>query len=164
MPREKRPEFGRRVEEVLKEHGLSQRAQKTRTGIDHGIVGEWIDGWTPGHMDNIVKWVEGFGLDLNEWLVLAGFPPLPKSGVQVLMEGLLRLQHDYPTIRVPLPHFTGPPESLTVSHALDLLRQTEEKVLNELRSGQAELESGQQRTGHGNKTEHLDNVARMGRR
>lgn len=68
-----RPEFGEAVSSVLKEHGLSLRAARIRTGIDHVTLSDMAAGYVP-RLEQVERFATGFGLDVNKWRVLAGHP------------------------------------------------------------------------------------------
>lgn len=72
------PAFGEAVARVLDSHGLSLRAARIRTGIDHVTLSDMRAGYVP-RMEKVVQFARGFNLDVNEWLELAGFDPLPES-------------------------------------------------------------------------------------
>ncbi len=60
---------------VLAEHGLTLRGQRARTGLSHVTVMGMTQGYVP-EMQSVVKFARGFGLDVNEWLELAGYEPI----------------------------------------------------------------------------------------
>lgn len=62
---------------MLEEHGgMSYRAADTKTGVSYGTISNMAAGRVP-EMENIVKFAVGFGQDVNEWLRLAGYDPMP---------------------------------------------------------------------------------------
>jgi hypothetical protein len=76
---EVREEFGAAVKRVLAEHNQSFRGQRTRTGLAHVTVMNMAQGIVP-EMQTVVKFAAGFGLDVNEWLALAGYEPISSGG------------------------------------------------------------------------------------
>ncbi len=88
--------MGEAVQRVLNEHGLTRRGQRARTGLSHVTIGQMIDGF-PVQMDSVVAFARGFGLDVNEWLQMAGYDPIvaQKSGSEILVEGIKALQAEF---------------------------------------------------------------------
>lgn len=74
----------------MEEHGLSLRGQRPRTGLSHVTVQQMMDGVVP-QMESVVAFARGFGLNVNEWLELAGYEPIRPTPRQILGEGLLAL-------------------------------------------------------------------------
>lgn len=70
--------FGEEVLDVLKRHGATYRSQRQRTGLPHSTVVNWVQG-VPPTMEGVVSFARGFGLDVNEWLALAGYDPITPS-------------------------------------------------------------------------------------
>lgn len=76
MRRPHNPEFGTAVRQELDQRGLSLRSQRRYTGINHMSMHEWVSGFPPAHIDQILVFCRAFGLPANEWLELAGFEPI----------------------------------------------------------------------------------------
>jgi transcriptional regulator with XRE-family HTH domain len=70
-----RPEFGERVKAELEKRGLSLRAARIRTGIDHVTLSDMAAGYVP-RLEQVERFAIGFGLPINEWRLLAGFEPV----------------------------------------------------------------------------------------
>lgn len=70
--------FAEAVQRVLSEHENSLRSQRQRTGLAHSTVLNWMNGTKP-QMEAVIQFAEGFGLDVNEWLALAGHHPIPAA-------------------------------------------------------------------------------------
>ena len=66
------------VQAVLDERGLTQRGQRSRTGVSHVTVQGMLNGVVP-QMETVAAFARGFGLDVNEWLELAGYEPVEPS-------------------------------------------------------------------------------------
>lgn len=64
--------FAEAVQQVLDERGLTLRSQRQRTGLAHSTILTWLQGVRP-RMEAVIQWANGFGLDVNEWLELAGY-------------------------------------------------------------------------------------------
>ena len=80
--------FGSAVARVLDEHRLGKRQQTVRTGIDHVTVGKMLDGIIPS-LETVEKFARGFGLDVNEWRLLAGFPKVESGGLTQKLDAML---------------------------------------------------------------------------
>lgn len=68
-------ERGAEVRALLEAHGFNARSQRARTGINHVTMGNMLNGYAVD-MTTVVRFAQGFNLDLNEWLAKFGFPPL----------------------------------------------------------------------------------------
>lgn len=81
--------FAERVQQLLNKHGLSLRGQRVRTGVSHVTVQAMLQGVVP-QMETVVAWAQGFGEDVNEWLILAGYepirPPTPAAAARQLLD------------------------------------------------------------------------------
>lgn len=128
MPKSPNLELAEAVKRILAEHGLSLRGQRARTGIDHVTVLGMTNGIVPNE-GTIIRFARGFGLDINEWLELAGYERLPETGAERLYRGIRDLQRRFGyTLSVD---FMGGPESLTVEQAEKLLAMLEEEYEKE---------------------------------
>jgi len=134
MPEYSKPEFGEAVRRVLQEHGLTLRAQRIRTGIDHTTMKSMCDG-IPGRLEKIEQFARAFSLDLNEWRRLAGYEPVEdatcRQAVNALdwfMEQFRRIQQAYPHLFIPLPSFQGGAQNLTMLGAEKAIRAIEEGI------------------------------------
>lgn len=72
MRRRVSPEFGEAVQRVLKEHNLSDRGAQYKTEINRTTMSEMRNGYVP-QLEQVIRFAKGFGLDVNEWLALAGY-------------------------------------------------------------------------------------------
>jgi transcriptional regulator with XRE-family HTH domain len=72
------PEFGEWVTRLFQEHGLSLRAARIRTGIDHVTLSDMAAGYVP-RLEQVERLADGFGLDVNEVRERAGYPPVRTS-------------------------------------------------------------------------------------
>ena len=92
MPR-RSEKFGEAVSRLLDERGLSLRAQRLWTGIDHDTAALMRQGVVP-RMDKVIQFAQGLGLEINEWLVLAGYDPLEPGWDpdRALMAGIRRIR------------------------------------------------------------------------
>jgi hypothetical protein len=70
--------FGAAVRHELDSRGLSLRQTRIRTGIDIDTVGRMRAGDVP-RIDKVIAFARGLKLDVNEWLVLAGYDPVEPS-------------------------------------------------------------------------------------
>lgn len=68
-------ERGAEVRALLEAHGFNARSQRARTGINHVTMGNMLNGYAVD-MTTVVRFAQGFNLDLNVWLEKFGFPPL----------------------------------------------------------------------------------------
>lgn len=84
------PPFGEAVAAVLSEHGLSDRAAQYRTGIDRITMADMRNGYVP-RLEQVERFARGFGLDVDEWRVNAGYEPVLPAGVHRLQQGLQEL-------------------------------------------------------------------------
>ena len=87
MPKPSNQQLAEAVKRILAEHNLSLRGQRARTGIDHVTMLGMTNGIVPNE-GTIIRFARGFGLDINEWLELAGYERLPESGPERLLRGL----------------------------------------------------------------------------
>jgi hypothetical protein len=104
---------GEAVDRVIREHGLSLRQARIRTGIDIDTLGRMRSGEVV-RMDKVVAFARGFRLPVNEWLELYGYEPVEDTAAEATLDGadtfyeeFRRLQADYPHLPIPLPHFSG---------------------------------------------------------
>lgn len=67
-----REDFGERVRQVLGK--MSLRGAMLKTGIDHTVIGKMRMGFVP-RSETVIRFARGFGLGVNEWLVLCGYEP-----------------------------------------------------------------------------------------
>ena len=78
MPVRVSEEFGAEVRARLKGKGWSYRRATIATGIDHGTIGMMASGVVP-KKGVVIDWATHFGEDVNKWLVLAGYDPIPEE-------------------------------------------------------------------------------------
>lgn len=71
-------EFGEEVAEKLKQKGWSYRRAKIATGIDHYTIGEMASGVVP-KKGAVIDWAQALHENVNKWLVLAGYDPIPEE-------------------------------------------------------------------------------------
>lgn len=64
------------VEEAMTRHGLSLRGMEYKTGINHTTILQMKNGRVPSK-GIVIDLAVGLGEDVNKWLELAGYPPLP---------------------------------------------------------------------------------------
>jgi lambda repressor-like predicted transcriptional regulator len=69
-------QFGEEVRKRLEQHGWSFRGATIATGIDYGTIGNMASGMVP-RKGVIVDWAIALKEDVNWWLELAGYPPIP---------------------------------------------------------------------------------------
>lgn len=126
------PEFGEAVKRVLDEHGLSLRGQKIRTGIDHMTMKDMCDGLRP-RLEKVEQFARAFGLDVNEWRELAGYPRVEEGDPDRLAAQLIKVlggasseeDEDFGDIRAS--DGAGNPDDLKVLRAVErLLRNRRE--------------------------------------
>jgi hypothetical protein len=61
---------------VFEQHGRpSLQSARIRTGIDHDTLSRMKKGDVP-RIDKVIDFARGFRLNVNEWLELAGYPPV----------------------------------------------------------------------------------------
>lgn len=75
---EKHTPFAAAVKRVIKEHGATYRSQRARTRVPHSTIVGWMQGIPPS-MGGVIAFARGFGLDVNEWLELAGYERLEEA-------------------------------------------------------------------------------------
>src|SRR3954452_16931856 len=94
MPRSSK-RFGEAVCRVLDERGLSLRAQRALTGIDHDTASQMRQGVVP-RMDKVIQFARALGQNVNEWLELAGYQPIEPEWDpdRALMVGIRRIQEE----------------------------------------------------------------------
>lgn len=129
------PAFGDAVRRLLESHGLSLRAARIRTGIDHVTLSDMAAGYVP-RVEQVEKLARGFGLDVNQWRELAGYPrvegdPSPES----VLADLGALSDELPP-DVPRVTREPDPESVEVrAHTgLDRLSPADQRVYVEIMS------------------------------
>lgn len=69
-------EFGKAVRQKLEEKGWSFRRATIASGVTYGTIGNMAAGMVPGR-DHIIDWAVALGEDVNYWLKLAGYEPIP---------------------------------------------------------------------------------------
>jgi len=106
---------------------MSNRGADRKTQVNYVTIGRMAEGYVP-EMESVVKFAQGFGLDVNEWLELAGYervedPAMKQAldAVSVLMRGLRELQAEFPGQVVPIPRFPGDARSLTLEQVRSVL-------------------------------------------
>lgn len=57
------------------------RAADLKTGVNYNTISRMASGFVP-EMESVVRFARGFGLDVNEWLELAGYPRI-ESGMRL---------------------------------------------------------------------------------
>jgi transcriptional regulator with XRE-family HTH domain len=71
-------QFGEAVSELLDARGLSLRAAALKTGVDHTTISQMRSGMIP-KKGIIIDWAVGLGEEINHWLKLAGYEPIPEN-------------------------------------------------------------------------------------
>jgi len=74
-------EFGKAVQEKLRERGWSHQRAWIATTIPGATIGRMALGLVPGE-DHIIKWATALGENVNSWLELAGYDPIPEELVR----------------------------------------------------------------------------------
>lgn len=62
----------------MKERGWSYRRARIATGIDHGTIGDMATGVVP-RKGVVVDWAQTLKENVNWWLELAGYDPIPEN-------------------------------------------------------------------------------------
>jgi hypothetical protein len=70
------PEFGEKIAEALRERSWSHQRACVATGVPGATIGRMALGIVPG-ADHVIAWAQGIKQDINMWLVLAGYDPIP---------------------------------------------------------------------------------------
>ena len=68
--------FITRVEKILKEHNESHREAALRAGLDQQALNRYFKEHRRPHMHACILLADHFGINPNEFLQLAGYPPL----------------------------------------------------------------------------------------
>ena len=71
-------EFGRAVKRELEDRGWSYLRACVGTGIPGATIGRMAQGIVPG-ADHVIAWAKGLRQDINKWLTLAGYDPIPEE-------------------------------------------------------------------------------------
>lgn len=71
-------EFGEAVKQLMQARGLTNRGVTIKTSIDHGTVNNMRQGMVP-KKGVILDFALGLGENVNEWLVLCGYDPIPEE-------------------------------------------------------------------------------------
>jgi len=71
-------EFGKAVQEKLQKRGWSHQRAWINTTIPGATIGRMALGLVPGE-DHIIKWAKALGENINYWLQLAGYDPIPEE-------------------------------------------------------------------------------------
>lgn len=124
------PEFGEWVQALFRKHGLSLRAARIRTGIDHVTLSDMAAGYVP-RLEQIERLAAGFGLDANEVRERAGYPRISesdRSGADVLWDSLEQLQAENPEVSIPLPRLRGGWRNLTPEEAESIAADLRDKL------------------------------------
>ncbi|MBN1933945.1 MAG: helix-turn-helix transcriptional regulator [Anaerolineae bacterium] len=83
---------------LMAEHGLSHRQAALQAGLDRGAMYRFVDHGQRPSRDGVIALADSFGVNPNELLALAGYPPLAifetaLAGVPPDMRGVIdRLQ------------------------------------------------------------------------
>ena len=108
MPIRIDPAFGEAVTRVLAAHGVSLRGQRLRTGIDHMTMKDMKAGVIP-RLEKVEAFARGFGLEVNEWRVRAGYEPVAdgRPALERIREDVLSLTYDADLEDVRIDAFLG---------------------------------------------------------
>lgn len=71
-------EFGAAIKDRLEKRQWSYRRAAINTGLRYGTIGNMASGLIPGE-DHIIRWAEAIGENINYWLQLAGYRPIPEE-------------------------------------------------------------------------------------
>ncbi len=71
-------EFGHRMKEELERRGWSYQRACVASGVPTPTIGRMALGIVPGK-DHIINWAVAIQEPINEWLVLAGYDPIPEE-------------------------------------------------------------------------------------
>lgn len=117
-------ELGRRVKGLMA--GLDYREEGERMGLHFTTLYDLAKGRRKSR-ETMLKFARHFNQDENEWLVLAGHPPMQirESGADIFVRGLARLCAEFGPVQVHLNQGT---EALTPDDARKLLADLERKV------------------------------------
>lgn len=72
------PEFAATVRAVLAQHDSDPRRQQAQTGIHYVTIYDWLRG-APASLKAAVAFAKGFGLNVDEFIVLAGHEPIDSN-------------------------------------------------------------------------------------
>ena len=77
---------------------MSYRHADRKTGVNYATIGAMTMGQVP-EMESVVRFAQGFGLNVNEWLSLADYDPIwdPDAAITA---GLRLIAADYGEVRV----------------------------------------------------------------
>ncbi len=70
------PRFSEAISNTLAERGLTLRQAEYKTGIDHTTITRMANGIVPSR-GKVIEWAEGLDENINTWLELAGYEPIP---------------------------------------------------------------------------------------
>lgn len=111
--------FGDWVQSVLKERNLGYRQQTLYTGINHVTLMKMASGVVPA-METVIRFARGFGLDVNQVLRRAGYPPVntPAEYFWIRFGQLTDLCAAH-GVECPVPNFRGGSPALESYDAAD---------------------------------------------
>lgn len=69
-------QFGRAVNDIMERRNLSNRAAMRKTQIDYTTINNMRQGMVP-RKGVIVDWAIGLGENVNKWLLIAEYDPIP---------------------------------------------------------------------------------------
>jgi hypothetical protein len=75
-------DFGRAVQRELDDKGWSHQRACVATSIPSATIGRMALGIVPGE-DHIIRWAKGLRQPINQWLILAGYEPIPEELIRV---------------------------------------------------------------------------------
>lgn len=117
-------EFGRWVQSVLDERGLGYRQQTLHTGINHVTMMNTVRGVVPA-METVIRFAQGFGLEVNEVLRRAGYPPVNTPHEYFWIQfGRLSERCAEAGVECPVPNFGGGSAALADYEAADAALET----------------------------------------
>jgi hypothetical protein len=122
----------RRIMDETQERRLSLRKTSIRTGIDIDTLSRMREGVVP-RLDKVVSFAQGFGLDVNAWIDLAGLPRInnPREYFWIRFGALVDLCRQLGIKEPAPPRFHGGSESLTYEEADAAVEQVAEGLIQD---------------------------------
>jgi hypothetical protein len=127
-------QLGVAVKRVLDERGETLRGQRRLTGVSHVTVQAMLQGVVP-QMETVAAFARGFGLDVNEWLELAGYDQVEDqaaraalNAVDWFLDRFRELQEAHPDLSIPVPRLQDGLENLTQKVAESVIADLKERI------------------------------------
>lgn len=129
-------QFGTEVRKRLDEKGWSFRRAKIGTGLDHYTIGEMSHGVVPSR-GKVIQWAQAIGENINWWLELAGYEPIPMELLEVPPPGKNKYYFEVEDMVVSI-QYTGEFDRAMIPAVMPAVRKLKAAIDREIEKEEAE--------------------------